>query len=186
MGRMRHLNWECLLYSKSSLEYLRSSKFSLGLSLAWIMKCGWKETKRQMGLTNWLLICSENPTSFLHTPIQWPQLTRRCLERDGTLKTTLSYSTHNYSFCMPRVLPTKSEKGKWPNINLQRKLWLHQTYVYYWGSNWGLRIRGTQVKSSGNKNWMSPSRSSNGAYFSETPPSWHVRLIFSLIAIVNY
>src|SRR5450631_115023 len=36
-------------------------------------------------------------------------------------------------------------------------------------------IRGTQVKSSGNKNRMSPSRSSDAAYFSETPPSWHVR-----------
>ena len=47
-------------------------------------------------------------------------------------------------------------------------------------------IRGTQVKSSGNKNWMSPSRSSDGANFSETPPSWHVRPIFSFVAIVNY
>ena len=47
-------------------------------------------------------------------------------------------------------------------------------------------IRGTQVKSSGNKNWMGPSRSSDEAYFSETPPSWHVRPIFSLVAIVNY
>ena len=47
-------------------------------------------------------------------------------------------------------------------------------------------ICGTQVKSSGNKNWMSPSRRSDGAYFSETPPSWHVRPYFSLMAIVNY
>ena len=45
-------------------------------------------------------------------------------------------------------------------------------------------ICGTQVKSSGNKNRMSPSRSSDGAYFSETPPSWHVKPIFSLIAIL--
>jgi hypothetical protein len=47
-------------------------------------------------------------------------------------------------------------------------------------------IHGTQVKSSGNKNRMSPSRRLDGAYFSETPPSWHVRPHFSLIAIVNY
>ena len=53
--------------------------------------------------------------------------------------------------------------------------------VYY-----GPGIRGTQVKSSGNKNRMSPSRRLDGAYFSETPPRWHVRPHFSLIAIMNY
>jgi hypothetical protein len=47
-------------------------------------------------------------------------------------------------------------------------------------------ICGTQVKSSSNKNWMSPSRRLDGAYFSETPLSWHVRPHFSLIAIMNY
>ena len=52
------------------------------------------------------------------------------------------------------------------------------------GGNGGPGIRGTQVKSSGNENRMSPSRSSDGAYFSETPPSWHVRPIFSLIVIL--
>jgi hypothetical protein len=36
-------------------------------------------------------------------------------------------------------------------------------------------IRGTRVKSSGNKNRMSLSGSLDGAYFSEMPPSWHVR-----------
>ena len=50
----------------------------------------------------------------------------------------------------------------------------------------GPGIRGTQVKSSTDKNWMSPSRNSDGANFSETPPSWHVRSIFSFINIVNY
>ena len=50
----------------------------------------------------------------------------------------------------------------------------------------GPGIRGTQVKSSGNKNHTSSSRRLDGAYFSETPPSWHVRPHFSLIAIVNY
>jgi hypothetical protein len=50
----------------------------------------------------------------------------------------------------------------------------------------GPGIRGTQIKSSGNKNRMSPLRRLDGAYFSETPPSWHVRPYFSLIAIVNY
>jgi hypothetical protein len=55
----------------------------------------------------------------------------------------------------------------------------------YGGRQGGLGIRSTHVKSSGNKNRMSPSRSSNGAYFSEMPPSWHVRPHFSLIAIVN-
>ena len=65
-----------------------------------------------------------------------------------------------------------------------KEVLLRTTYTYatqIWPG-----IRGTQVKSSGNKNRMSPSRSSDGAYFSETPPSWHVRPIFSLIAIVNY
>ena len=52
-------------------------------------------------------------------------------------------------------------------------------------SQW-LGIRGTQVKSSGNKNQMSSLRSSDGAYFSEASPSWHVRPMFSLIVIVNY
>ena len=33
---------------------------------------------------------------------------------------------------------------------------------------------------------MSPSRRLDEAYFSETPPSWHVRPHFFLIAIVNY
>ena len=50
----------------------------------------------------------------------------------------------------------------------------------------GPEIRGTQVKSSGNKNWMNPSSSLDGAYFSETPMSWHVRPPCSLIAIMNY
>ena len=50
----------------------------------------------------------------------------------------------------------------------------------------GPDIRGTQVKSSGNKNRMNPSRSSNGAYFSGTPMSWHIRPPYSLIAIMNY
>jgi hypothetical protein len=50
----------------------------------------------------------------------------------------------------------------------------------------GPGIRGTQVKSSSNKNWMSLSRKSDGANSSETLPSWHVRPRFSLIAIVNY
>ena len=66
------------------------------------------------------------------------------------------------------------------------------TYLMPLGDNYvvelhhlrGPGIRGTQVKSSGNKNRMSPSRSSDGAYFSETPPSWHVRPIFSLIVIL--
>ena len=56
----------------------------------------------------------------------------------------------------------------------------------YGGRQGGLGIRSTQVKSSGTKNHMSSSRSSDGAYFGETPPSWHVRPHFSLIAIVNY
>ena len=47
-------------------------------------------------------------------------------------------------------------------------------------------IRGTQVKSIGNQNWMSPLRRSDGAYFSETPPSWHVTSHVSLIVIMNY
>ena len=46
--------------------------------------------------------------------------------------------------------------------------------------------RDTRGKSSGNKNWMSSSRRLDGAYFSETPPSWDVRPHFFLIAIVNY
>ena len=55
-----------------------------------------------------------------------------------------------------------------------------------WGVGGWPGIRGTQVKSSGNKNWTSPSRRLDGAYFSETPPSWHVRPYFSLTAIVNF
>ena len=47
-------------------------------------------------------------------------------------------------------------------------------------------ICGTQVKSSGNKIRMNPSRSLDGAYFSETPMSWHVRPPCSLKAIMNY
>ena len=53
-----------------------------------------------------------------------------------------------------------------------------------WVSWFGPGIRGIQVKSSGNEDRMSPSRGSDGAYFSETPPSWRVRPIFSLIAIL--
>jgi len=50
----------------------------------------------------------------------------------------------------------------------------------------GQVIRSTQVKSSGNENWMSPSRRLDGAYFNETPLRWHVRPHFSLIVIMNY
>ena len=63
----------------------------------------------------------------------------------------------------------------------------HHSQIYIGHvSRTGPGIRGIQVKSSGNKNRMSPSRRSDGAYFSETPSSWHVRPHFFLIAIVNY
>ena len=52
------------------------------------------------------------------------------------------------------------------------------------GQEGGPGICGTQVKSSSNKYWMSPARRSDGAYFSETPPSSHVGPYFSLMAIV--
>ena len=45
-------------------------------------------------------------------------------------------------------------------------------------------IRGTQVKSSGNKNRMNPSKNSDEAYFSEIPMSWHVKPPCSLVATV--
>ena len=49
----------------------------------------------------------------------------------------------------------------------------------------GPGIRGTQVKSSSNKNRISPLRRLVGAYFSETPPSWRFTKISSDL-IMNY
>ena len=48
-----------------------------------------------------------------------------------------------------------------------------------------LGIRGTQLKSYDNKNRMSPSRGTDGAYFNEAPPSWHVGPPCPLLVVVN-
>ena len=82
----------------------------------------------------------------------------------------------NAYFVSARFTTTIVKNATSKNIRRQREnIESNTTFqqIQHWPSGPG--IRRTQVKSSSNKNRISPSRSLNEPYFSEMPLSWHVQ-----------